>query len=219
MALYLVAVPIGDPKDLTLRGLECLTQCPIIILEERKEGSRILREQGLTGKQYFELNEHSSKEDLQELVQLCAKNEVALITDAGTPGFCDPGADLVNLCRKQNIRIQSLPGASSLMLLLSLSSCRIDQFIFRGFLPAENETREKAWLEIRREPRAIVLMDTPYRLQKMVLEISLHFPERKILLGTDFTQPGEVVWEGLGKDLVKVVLPKKAEFMILVYAK
>ena len=159
MALNLVAIPIGNNQDVTLSALDILKSCDDIIVEERKEGTSFLRAHGITGKNYLQLNEHSTPADLKELVELCRTKNVALITDCGTPDFCDPGADLVRECRKNKIPVKTYVGASSLMGLLSLSSVRLDQFVFRGFLPAENEAREKSWNEVKREKRAFVLMD------------------------------------------------------------
>jgi 16S rRNA (cytidine1402-2'-O)-methyltransferase len=217
MSLTLVATPIGNNQDIGLRALEFLKQAEIIILEEFKESTQFLRAHGISGKTYEQLNEHSTPDDLKRLVELCAEKEIALITDCGTPGFCDPGADLVRACRKRQIPVRTLPGPSSLMGLLSLSSQRLDQFIFRGFLPAENEARKKSWLDLQKEPRAIILMDTPYRFQKMLSETAEYFSDRKILLTLDLTQDSEKVLDGMPLDILKSELPAKAEFMLLIY--
>lgn len=219
MALFLVATPIGHPNDISDRAKAFLQNAETLILEERKEGTAFLRTLGITGRNYFQLNEHSTKEDLQELLKLCESSDVALITDCGTPGFCDPGADLVKLCRQKKIAVKSLPGASSLMTLLSLSSERLDQFVFRGFLSNDSEVREKEWPIVAKENRAIVLMDTPYRLQKMLGELKNYFSSRKILIVLDMTQETELQWEGQGAQIELEKFPKKAEFMVLVYPK
>jgi 16S rRNA (cytidine1402-2'-O)-methyltransferase len=215
--LTLVPVPIGNPGDFTLRGIEVLKAAEIIIVEERKESSAWLRTQGITGKPFETLNEHSTPEDLKALADLCAEKNVALITDCGTPGFCDPGADLVRKCRERQIKVLALPGASSLMLLLSLSSERLEQFFFRGFLPANSEERELAWKKLAQVKEALVLMDTPYRMNKMIAELAQHFPSRKILMATGLTQESELIVEALGKDLPSKIPAGKAEFMVLVY--
>lgn len=215
--MILVATPIGNDQDISLRALETLKNAKTIILEEFKESTRFLRAHGISGKNYEQLNEHSKPEDLKRLVELCATEEVVLITDCGTPGFCDPGADLVHECRKKGIPVLTFPGASCLMGILSLSSVRLDQFVFRGFLPAENEARGKAWLEMKKESRAFVVMDTPYRFQKMLGETAEHFPDRKILLTVNLTQESELILEGTAKEILKKELPAKAEFMLLVY--
>jgi 16S rRNA (cytidine1402-2'-O)-methyltransferase len=217
MSLILVATPIGNLQDIGLRALEILKSADLIILEEFKESTVVLRAHGIAGKKYEQLNEHSTAEDLKRLADLCRSQNVVLITDCGTPGFCDPGAGLVALCRRENIEIRSVPGASSLMTLLSLSSRRLDQFVFRGFLPAENVAREAAWKDLRREKKAVVLMDTPYRFQKMIQELGHYFPDRQALVIIDATQDTEQILEGSGQELAAKTLPKKAEFMLLLY--
>lgn len=217
MGLTLIATPIGNDQDISLRALETLKNAQTIILEEFKESTRFLRAHGISGKTYEQLNEHSKPDDLKRLTDLCEKENVVLITDCGTPGFCDPGADLVRECRKRGIAVQTFPGASSLMGLLSLSSVRLDQFVFRGFLPAENESRRKSWHDLQKESRAVVIMDTPYRFQKMLSETAEFFPDRKILLTLNLTQESEMILEGLAPQLMKKDLPAKAEFMLLIY--
>jgi 16S rRNA (cytidine1402-2'-O)-methyltransferase len=103
------------------------------------------------------------------------------------------------------------------MALLSLSSQRLDQFFFRGFLPAETEARRKAWNEVRKENRAFILMDTPYRLGKLLSEAKDHLNDRKILLTLDLTQNSELILEGTPSELLQKVEGRKAEFMMLVY--
>lgn len=222
MSLTLVATPIGNNQDISLRALEILKKADIIIVEEFKESTRILRAHNINENKsearYEQLNEHTTSEELERLATLCNEHNVALITDCGTPGFCDPGAHLVQKCRQKKIPVYTAPGASSLMGLLSLSSQRIDQFIFRGFIPAENEARLTALKELSRESKAFVIMDTPYRFQKMLQEIKTHMPERKILLTIDLTQETEQIHEGTVENILKKSLPTKAEFMILVYA-
>ncbi|MCB0351594.1 MAG: methyltransferase, partial [Bdellovibrionales bacterium] len=142
--LFIVATPIGNYSDITLRALELLKTCDILIGEEHRVASTMLKKLGLEQREIYLLNEHSNKKDIDELVKLCAEKNVALISDCGTPGFSDPGAELIERCRKNNIQVSSAPGASSLMTLLSLSSQRINQFVFVGFLPANNEARVEA---------------------------------------------------------------------------
>lgn len=215
--LSLVPVPLGNPDDFTLRGLKVLREADVIIVEEFKESTAWLRAQGISGKNFEQLNEHSTAEDLQRLSEICGKSKVALITDCGTPGFCDPGADLVRACRLRGIPVEALPGASSLMLLLSLSSVRLDQFYFRGFVPAKTEERERAYRALESFKEAIILMDTPYRFEKTVAEIAKHFPQRKVLVAMDLTQPTEEVLEALGSELPQRAPRRKAEFLALIY--
>jgi 16S rRNA (cytidine1402-2'-O)-methyltransferase len=217
--LYLVATPIGDPNEISVRALDVLRAAEIIICESTKEASKLLRVHGISGKKYEILDEHSTMDDKKNLVPLCADHNVALVTDCGTPGFCDPGADLVRLCRKENIPVKSVLGASALMGLLSLSGQRLDEFLFRGFVPAETEARRKAYVELTREKRAIVLMDTPYRLKKTLNDMKEHFSDRKFLLTLNLSQEDETVLEGKIDQLISGLKFDKAEFMLLIYPK
>ncbi|MCX7978978.1 MAG: 16S rRNA (cytidine(1402)-2'-O)-methyltransferase [Bdellovibrionaceae bacterium] len=215
--LQLVAVPIGEPGEITFRAIEALKNCEILICESTKEASRLLKHYGIAGKTYELLNEHSSKEDYSRLASLCQEKVCALISDAGTPGFCDPGAELVRLCRQKGVEIRSLLGPSALMGLLSLSSRRLDEFVFRGFLPAENKARQEELKKLKKEKRAIILMDTPYRLEKLLSELAACFPERQALLVTDLSLPSEKHFEDLCANLPKICNINKSEFMILIY--
>ena len=215
--LHLVATPIGDTTEITLRALEILKSCDVIICESTKEASKLLRAHGITGKTYEVLDEHSTPEDKAALIPLCANKNVALVSDCGTPGFCDPGADIVSLCRQKNIPVKSALGASALMGLLSLSGQRLDEFVFRGFLPAETESRGKALKELTKEKRAIILMDTPYRLKKTLMDMKEHFSNRRFLLTLNLSQEEETVLEGHIEYLLSNLRVDKAEFMLLVY--
>lgn len=218
MPLVLVPTPIGHSDDFTLRGLAELRAADQIIVEERKESTRWLRAHGISRGQYETLNEHTTADDMKMLLQMCRTQTVALITDCGTPGFCDPGADLVKLCRAEKIPIKALPGASSLMTLLSLSGERLDQFLFRGFLPVKTEEREPAWRELKNETKAAVLLETPYRCRKWLLEAAQYLPDRRFLLAINLTQDDELVVEALGRELPHKVSADKAELIALIYA-
>lgn len=217
MPLTLVATPIGNKDDISLRALECLKDCEVLILEEFKEGSKLIRSLGIERKEMFQLNEHSDPEDIQELLELCRTKNCALISDCGTPNFCDPGFQLVGLCRQQNIEVRSLPGASSLMQILSLTSKRINQFVFEGFLPAKTELRKKALKALKNEKRPIVLLDTPYRCAKTLGELAEYMPKRRALLGLNLTQENESVLEDALPELAQAVQNIKAEFIVLIY--
>lgn len=217
--LTLIATPIGRNDEITLRSLDLLKNADVVICESTKETSKLLKAHEIKAKKYEVLDEHSTKEDVAELTQLCKNLNVVLVSDCGTPSFCDPGFQLVQACRKENIKVQSSLGASSLMGLLSLSSERIHQFYFRGFIPAENIAREKEWQNIKKNKDCIILMDTPYRLKKMIDECCLHLEDRRILLALNLSQDDETVLEGQPSKIKQQLKFDKAEFMILVYAK
>ena len=202
---------------LLLFALEILKFADIILCESTKETSRFLKSHDIKAKKYELLNEHTTTDELTELVELCRAQTVALVSDCGTPAFCDPGNDLIKHCRKQNIEIKSVLGASALMGLLSLSSVRLHQFLFRGFLPAENEKRAIEWSKLKTEKNAFILMDTPYRLKKTIDECVQNIGGRELLLAMNLSQTDEHVLEGRPSFISQNLKFEKAEFMLLVY--
>lgn len=217
--LYIVATPIGDHSEISLRAIETLNRVETIIVESTKEASKLLRSLKISGKKFEILNEHTNETALSDLIKLCKTQDMALISDCGTPGFCDPGPLLISRCRRLQIPVQSVLGPSALMGLLSLSGQRIDQFLFRGFLPAESESRKRELKILSQEKRAIILMDTPYRMKKTLQEMSDFFSEREFLLVTDLSQENEVVLEGPIERIRSRLKKDKAEFMLLIYPK
>jgi 16S rRNA (cytidine1402-2'-O)-methyltransferase len=214
--LFVVATPIGNAGDFTLRALETLKSADLIIGEELKVLRQILKTAGVQGTKLDQLNEHSRAADIEHFVEECRGKKVALVSDCGTPGFCDPGAELVAACAKAGIEIRALPGSSSLMALLSICGLRLDTFLFYGFLPAKTEARAKAWNELKREKRPFVIMETPYRCEKIIADLAEYFPERECVVGLNLTAPNERVLRGKGSDLKKQGPFEEAEPIILV---
>lgn len=218
MSLYVVATPIGCDQDLSERARIILNDADLIIGEEPKEARKILKLLGLLQKPCEFLNEHSKADDLSELVEHCKTKKVALISDCGTPGFCDPGADLVRLCREKKIAVHPIPGASSLMAFLSVSGVKLEQFWFRGFLPRDKEIRKKHINEVLKSKIPVVVMDTPYRIQALAKDLAAADPQRKMIWGLDLTAPQEKMISGSMKDCL-AQLPEEAEFLVLILPK
>jgi 16S rRNA (cytidine1402-2'-O)-methyltransferase len=214
--LYVIATPIGVNTDISLRAIEVLKTCTAVIGEEHKNTSKFLKFSGVEQKEIYILNEHSKPGDLVELVELAREQNVALVSDCGTPGFCDPGADLVRLCRQKKIRVQSIPGASSLMSFLSVCGHRLDQFFFRGFLPAKNEERPKELEKIKSSRIPTIVLDTPYRLKKILEEWKALGPSSKLVLGLELSTEQEQILEGTAESLLKNLATEKAEFVLLI---
>ena len=216
MSLYVIATPIGVEKDISFRAVEILERCTAVIGEDFKNTSRFLKTCKISDKEIYELNEHSKNNDMPELVELAASQEVALISDCGTPGFCDPGAQLVQMCRRRKIPVHSVPGASSLMAFLSICGRRLDHFLFRGFLPAENVERKLELEKLRSQKIPIIVMDTPYRLKKLLTEIKDASPTSKLVLGTELSTPNETILEGNAASVLQQLKIEKAEFILCI---
>lgn len=216
--LFLVATPIGNLEDMTFRALRVLKEVDIVVYEERKEGGRLLRHFGID-KVVESLNEHNETASTSIILgRLKEGKSVALISDAGTPVFSDPGRLLVQKANDGNIKIVPVPGASSLMPALSVSGFPIDRFVFYGFLSPKRSRRITELQELRREERTIVLMDAPYRLVQLMRDIADVFGERrKVCVAFDLTLPTEEILHGTGPKLYELFSrgEKKGEFVVI----
>ncbi len=218
MSLTLVSVPIGNSGDVTLRALESLKNATLYIGEERKPMFRLLKELGVATPSHYELlNEHSSQQEIQSLAELCRDQQAVLVTDCGTPGFSDPGAELVHECRKQKIAVTANPGASSLTTFLSLSGVKLPQFDFKGFLPRETSEREIFFKALASYKTPVIVMDTPYRLKKTLAQCEQFLPNKNFVLGLDLTKPNEQVASGSIKNILKQYSGGKQEFLLLIH--
>ena len=216
--LYLVATPIGNWEDITLRALRILKEVDLVVYEERKEGSRLLRHYGIE-KPVESLNEHNEAASTQIILERLRQGKsVGLISDAGTPAFADPGQLLVRKAIGAGIRIIPVPGASSLLPALIVSGFAIDEFVFQGFLSPKRNRRITELQQLKREPRTIVLMDAPYRLTQLVRDIAEVFgSSRRVCVAFDLTLPTEEILRGTAPELYQRFSKedRKGEFVLL----
>ncbi len=216
--LYLVATPIGNLEDITNRALRILSEVDLVVYEERKEGSRLLRHFKLE-KPVESLNEHNEAAATYVILdKLKEGKSVALVSDAGTPVFSDPGRVLVRKATDQHIKIVPIPGASSLMPALIVSGFPIDQFVFYGFLSPKHNRRLVELKELKKEKRTVVLMDAPYRLIQLVRDIAEVIGNgRRICVAFDLTLPTEEIFHGTATELYQQFAKseKKGEFVVI----
>ncbi len=218
--LYLVATPIGNWDDITIRALNVLKSVDVIICEERKEGERLLKHYGIEIKQLDLLNEHNESAASFHIIEyLKAGKNVALISDAGTPVFSDPGLILVRKTIEQKIKIVPIPGASSILPALTLCGFPIDSFLFAGFLSPKSNRRITELRQYRNERRTTVFMDTPYRLVPLLKDIvEVYGDERRVSVAFNLTMPDEKVHRGTALELFRFFEKRgmKGEFVIVV---
>ena len=218
--LFLVATPIGNFEDITLRALEVLKSADVIVFEERKEGMRLLSHYGVSARVVESLNEHNEAASSFHIMESLKQGKsVALISDAGTPVFSDPGQILVRKAIESNIKIVAIPGASSLLPALIISGFSIDQFLFYGWLSPKRTRRITELKQLRSEQRTTVLMDTPYRLVPLLRDIAdVLGKSRRICIAFNLTMPDEQVFRGTASDLYMLVSKKdlKGEFVVVV---
>jgi len=218
--LYLVSTPIGNYDDITYRALNILKAADVIVYEERKEGQRLLSHYGIHEKLVESLNEHNEAAGSFHILEhLKNGKNVALISDAGTPVFSDPGQILVRKAIEQHIVITAIPGASSLLPALTVCGFPIDQFLFYGFLSPKSNRRISELRQLFNERRTMAFMDTPYRLVPLLKDLAEIFgKDRRICIAFNLTMPDEQIFRGKALDLYRQFEKKgmKGEFVIVV---
>jgi 16S rRNA (cytidine1402-2'-O)-methyltransferase len=217
--LYLVATPIGNYDDMTVRALNTLRSADLVIYEERREGDRLMRHFGIE-KPVETLNEHNEAASSHNILHhLRTGKNVALVSDCGTPVFSDPGQLLVAKAIAAGIRIVPVPGASSLMPALTVSGFPIDQFLFYGWLSPKKERRRTELRQLREERRTVVQMDTPYRLVPLLRDIAEVFgTSRRMCIAFNLTLPDEQMLYGTPVALHALCSSKemKGEYVIVI---
>jgi len=216
--LYLVSTPIGNYEDITLRALRILKEADFIICEEFKEARRFLSQQHID-KELFALNEHNENEAANDLLlKILEGKTAALISDAGTPLFSDPGHLLVELCISQKIDVIPVPGANSLLPALICSGLDFEKFYYYGWLSPKKDERRKELLKLKRIREVIVLLDTPYRLKSLLADIVKILGKNiRTVLTFDLTMKTEKFYRGTAEEVLKIAEQKniKGEFVLI----
>ncbi len=216
--LYIVSTPIGNLKDITLRALEVLKDVDLIAAEDTRHTKNLLNHYSITTPltSYFEHNQVKKSDYLLSLLQE-GKN-IALVTDAGTPGISDPGFLLIRLAKANQIPVTVVPGPTACIAALSLSGLPAHDFVFEGFLPVKSAARQKKLLSLKDELRTIIFYESPHRLVKALKDMEVVWGNPAVTVIRELTKKFEEVLEGEASQLVEFFLkkPPKGEFVILV---
>ena len=217
--LFLVSTPIGNYDDITLRALNTLDEVNFVICEEYKEAHRLLSNYKIN-KETIALNEHNESEVVDEiLLKINEGNSAALISDCGTPLFSDPGHLLIEMCINQKIEIIPVPGANSLLPALIGSGYDFEKFYYYGWLSPKKHIRRKQLLDLKRIKEVIVLMDTPYRLKRLLEDVvSLIGNRVSVVLAYNLTMPDEKYYRGRAEKVLAIAEKEKlkGEFVLIV---
>ncbi len=220
--LYIVATPIGHPDDISLRALQVLREADLVVCEELKEGRRLLHRYDIS-RPLIDLNEHNEAQRTPELAARLAQGEnLALISDAGTPLLADPGRALVEHAYNVGARVTAIPGPSALLAALVVSGLPMDRFRFVGYLPAKREERRRALKALRDDPDTLVFFDAPYRLLPVLEDLAAILGRsRFIAVACDLTMPTEAVVRGPAGEVLKHFQehPFKGEFVVVAEGK
>lgn len=193
--LYLCATPIGNLEDITLRVLRTLKEADLIAAEDTRNSRKLLNHFGIKTPM-TSYHEYNKIEKAKELIgQMQDGKNVALITDAGTPGISDPGEELVRMCYESGIQVTSLPGACACVTALTLSGLPTRRFCFEAFLPMQKKERQEILRELENETRTIILYEAPHRLTRTLTELAQLFGERKISICRELTKKYETIFQ------------------------
>lgn len=216
--LYVVPTPIGNLEDITLRAINVLKEVDFILAEDTRTTSHLLHHLGIEKPMHshHKFNEHATVGRVAE--SIAAGRDVALVSDAGTPGISDPGFLLVRKCVEEGIEVVTLPGATALIPAVVQSGFPCDRFCFEGFLP-QKKGRMKRLQELSTEPRTLVLYESPYRVVKCLEQIAETFgKERRVAVVREITKKFEQTVRGTVMEAIahfKAHEPK-GEFVIVV---
>jgi 16S rRNA (cytidine1402-2'-O)-methyltransferase len=216
--LYLVATPIGNLEDITLRALRTLKECDVVAAEDTRRTGQLLKHFAISKPlfSYFQFNEARRSEEI--IGRLQRGERVALVTDAGTPGISDPGVRVVRAARSAGLRVEAVPGPCALVAALTASGLPTDEFHFIGFLPHKSGQRRRQLESLRQFAGTLVLYESPFRIAKLLGELAEVFPEREIVLARELTKRFEEFLRGKPKELIDLLERRslKGEFVVLI---
>ncbi len=219
--LYLVATPIGNLADITLRALEILKSVDLIAAEDTRHSQFLLSHYEIKTN-LLSLHEHNESQRVHQLLEhLKAGKNIALISDAGTPLISDPGYRLVAAAHEANIKVLPIPGACAAIAALVASGLSTEQFSFIGFLPSRGEARRKELLKLKLEPRTLVFYESTHRIVNLIeLLIEVMGPDRIVTIARELTKKFETIHRArvaeLGVWLMQDAMQQKGEFVVVV---
>ncbi|MFT0787092.1 16S rRNA (cytidine(1402)-2'-O)-methyltransferase [Synechococcus sp. H55.10] len=197
VGLYLVATPIGNREDITLRALRVLREVDWVAAEDTRHSGQLLKHFQISAR-LISYHEHNTAQRIPQILKyLAAGQSVALISDAGTPAISDPGEELVRACIQAGIPVIPVPGPVAAVAALAASGLATGRFVFEGFLPLKASQRQARLQQLAQEERTIVLYEAPHRLQQTLQDLLAHCgPERQIVLARELTKLHEFFWRG-----------------------
>jgi 16S rRNA (cytidine1402-2'-O)-methyltransferase len=215
--LFVVATPIGNLGDITYRAAEVLKRVPVVAAEDTRVTARLLAHIGATPR-LVSYHEDSPESRVRDIVAMLAGHDVALVTDAGTPGLSDPGAGLVAAAAAAGSKVEAVPGVSALTALLSVSGVSADRFIFLGFLPRAAVKRRALLVEYAQHGCPIVVYEAPHRLRDCLADIADALGDSEVVVGREMTKLHEEVYRGAASDALAHFAEPRGEFVIAIKA-
>jgi 16S rRNA (cytidine1402-2'-O)-methyltransferase len=215
--LYLVATPIGNLEDITLRALRTLRECDLVAAEDTRRTGQLLYYFGISRPilSYFRFNEARRGEEI--LQRLAQGATVALVTDAGTPGISDPGERVVRAARRAGFRVEAVPGPCALVAALTASGLPSDEFHFIGFLPPKSGQRRRLLEGLRPVRGTWVFYESPWRIERLLGDLAELYPTARVVVARELTKKFEEFLSGRPAELLERIRPRplKGEMVVL----
>ena len=214
--LYIVATPIGNLEDITLRAIKVLKNVDLIAAEDTRHTLKLLNHLQIS-KPLISYHRHNEEMRVDLLIEkLKDRKNIALVSDAGTPGICDPGEEIVGKCIENGIEIVPIPGACAIINALVCSGLDTKEFIFIGFLPLNKKLRKNKLDEIANATKTIIFYEAPHKLKETLGDLKEIVGERKIVLARELTKIHEEFIRGDINDIISKVDDLKGEMVILI---
>ena len=214
--LYIVATPIGNLEDITLRAIRILKEVDLIAAEDTRHTLKLLNHLEIS-KPMISYHRHNEEERTDNLIKELKKGKnIALVSDAGTPGICDPGEEIIKKCIEENIKVVPIPGACAMVNALIASGISTKEFTFLGFLPLNKKTRKEKLEEIKTSNKTIILYEAPHKLKNTLKDLSDILENRKIVLARELTKIHEEYIRGTADELIEKSENLKGEIVLII---
>ena len=215
--LYIVATPIGNLEDMTLRGIRILKEVNYIFAEDTRVTKKLLNHFEIENTVY-RYDEHTKMHQIANVINLLKEGkDIALVTDAGTPCISDPGYELVDAAHKEGIKVVPIPGASALTASASAAGISMRRFCFEGFLP-KKKGRQTLLKSLAQEERTIIIYESPFRIEKTLRDIEEFIGVREVVIVREITKIYEEILRGTTTELIEKLAknPIKGEIVLLI---
>ena len=214
--LYVVATPIGNLEDITLRAIKTLKEVDLIAAEDTRHTLKLLNHLEIT-KPMISYHRHNEEIRCENLIkELKEGKNIALVSDAGTPGICDPGEEIIKKCIEEDIKVIPLPGACAMINALIASGISTKEFSFLGFLPLNKKNRKEKIEEIKNSNKTIIIYEAPHKLKNTLNDLSSILEHRKIVLARELTKIHEEYIRGTINELIEKSENLKGEIVLII---